>query len=136
MWSRKQNSNTRKTKSILLNVWLIYSGILPTLVIKLIRKIHYFWMTTGPERRRKMSEISGKTSIEPYCMLPVHQEHHNNNLLTSLVRAVWKNIKPRSCCIDLAIAKSIQQDRGLIFSHTARTNKVSKFFIIWHTIYC
>ena len=39
-------------------------------------------MTTGPERRRKMSEISGKTSIDAYCMLPVHQEHHNNNLLT------------------------------------------------------
>ena len=25
-----------------------------------------------------------------------------------------------------------QQDRGLIFSRTARTVEVSKFFIIWH----
>ncbi len=37
-----------------------------------------------------------------------------NNLLTSTVRAVWENFKPRSCCIDRAIARSIQQDRGLI----------------------
>ena len=47
--------------------------------------------------------------------------HIINFLLTSLVRAVWENIKPRSCCIDLAIARSIQQNLSLIFSHTALT---------------
>ena len=52
------------------------------------------------------------------------------------VRAVWENIKLRFCCIDRATARSIQQDRGLIFSGTARTNKVSKFFILWPKIYC
>jgi hypothetical protein len=46
------------------------------------------------------------------------------------VRAVRENIQPRSCCIDRAIARSIQQDRGWIFSRTART--VEKFLIIWH----
>ena len=35
----------------------------------------------------------------------------------------------------MAIARSMQQDRGLIFSHAARTNEVSMFFIIWHKIY-
>ena len=49
------------------------------------------------------------------------QCHIIKNLLTSTVRAVWENIKPRSCCIDLAIARSIQQDLGLIFSRTALT---------------
>ena len=44
------------------------------------------------------------------------------------MRAVRENIKPRSCCIDRAIARSVQQDRGLIFSRTARTVEVSKFF--------
>ena len=49
------------------------------------------------------------------------------------MRAVRQNIKPRPCCIDRAIARSIQQDRGLIFYRAARTVKVSKFFfIIWH----
>jgi hypothetical protein len=48
------------------------------------------------------------------------------------VRAVRENIQPRSCCIDQAIARSIQQDRGWIFSRTARPVEVSKFFIIWH----
>ena len=33
-----------------------------------------------------------------------------------------------SCCIGRAIARSIQQDRGWIFSRTARTVEVSKFF--------
>ena len=33
---------------------------------------------------------------------------------------------------DRAIARSVQQDRGWIFSRTARTVEVSKFFIIWH----
>ena len=46
------------------------------------------------------------------------------------MRAVRENIQPRSCCIDRA--RSIQQDRGWIFSRTARTVEVSKFFIIWH----
>ena len=32
------------------------------------------------------------------------------NLLTSTVRAVRENIKPRSCCINLLIARWIQQD--------------------------
>ena len=48
------------------------------------------------------------------------------------MRAVRENIQPRSCCIGRAIARSIQQDRGWIFSRTARTVEVSKFFIIWH----
>jgi hypothetical protein len=48
------------------------------------------------------------------------------------VRAVRENIQPRSYCIDRAIARSIQQDRGGIFSRTAQTVEASKFFIIWH----
>ena len=52
------------------------------------------------------------------------------------MRAVWENIKPRSCCIDRAIARSIQQDRGLIFSHTARTIEDSKFFYYMAIIRC
>ena len=32
----------------------------------------------------------------------------------------------------LAIARSIQQDRGWIIPHTARMVEVSTFFIIWH----
>ena len=60
----------------------------------------------------------------------VKREIMINNLLTSTVRAVRENIQPRSCCIDRAIARSIQQDRGWIFSRTARTVEVSKFFII------
>ena len=34
----------------------------------------------------------------------------------SVVKSI---VKPRSCCIDLPIAQSIQQDLGLIFSHAA-----------------
>ena len=34
---------------------------------------------------------------------------------SSTVRFLRKNIKPRPCCIDLAIAKSIQKGLGLIF---------------------
>jgi hypothetical protein len=41
------------------------------------------------------------------------------------VRAVRENIQPRSLAV-------IQQDGGWIFSRTARTVEVSKFFIIWH----
>ena len=48
------------------------------------------------------------------------------------MRAVRENIQPRSCCIDRAIARPILQDRDWIFSHTARTVEVIKFFIIWH----
>jgi hypothetical protein len=44
------------------------------------------------------------------------------------VTAVRENIQPRSCCIDRAIARSIQQDRGWIISLTARTVEVIKFF--------
>ena len=36
------------------------------------------------------------------------------------MRAVRENIQPRTCCIDRAIARSIQQDRGWIFSRIAR----------------
>jgi hypothetical protein len=43
------------------------------------------------------------------------QCHIIKNLLTSTVRAVRENIQPRSCCIDLAIARSIQQDLGWYF---------------------
>jgi hypothetical protein len=42
-------------------------------------------------------------------------------LLTSTVRAVRENFQPRSCCIDLAIARSIQQYFGWIFSRIALT---------------
>ena len=41
------------------------------------------------------------------------------------MRAVRENIQPRSLAV-------IQQDGGWIFSRTARTVEVSKFFIIWH----
>ena len=47
-----------------------------------------------------------------------------NNLLTER-----ENIQPRSCCTDRAIARSIQQDLGWIFSRTARTVEVSKFLL-------
>jgi hypothetical protein len=57
------------------------------------------------------------------------QCHIIKNLLTPTVRAVRENIQPRSCCIDLAIARSIQQDLGWIFSRTARTVEVSKLLI-------
>jgi hypothetical protein len=49
------------------------------------------------------------------------QCHIIKNLLTSTVRAARENIQPRSCSIDLAIARSIQQDLGWIFSRTALT---------------
>ena len=39
-----------------------------------------------------------------------------------------ENIKPRSCCIDRTIARWMQEDRGWIFSHTARTVEVIKSF--------
>jgi hypothetical protein len=54
-----------------------------------------------------------------------------NNLLTESEGSTGK-YQPRFCCIDRAIARSIQQDRGWIFSRSARTVEVSKFFIIWH----
>ncbi len=39
-----------------------------------------------------------------------------NKLLINLDRSVFTvNIKPRSCGIDLAIARSVRQDLGLIF---------------------
>ena len=43
-----------------------------------------------------------------------------NKKLTDLNRSdsVRENIQPRSCCIDLAISRSIQQDLGWIFSRT------------------
>ena len=46
-----------------------------------------------------------------------------NNLLneSQRVRAMRENIKPRSCCIELAMARSIQRDKGLVFSHADRT---------------
>ena len=46
-----------------------------------------------------------------------------NNLLNEgqRVRAVGENIKPRSCCIELAMARSIQRDTGLVFSRADRT---------------
>ena len=39
-----------------------------------------------------------------------------NYLLTSTARFLRENIKPRSCRIDLGIARSIREDLGLIFS--------------------
>ncbi len=49
--------------------------------------------------------------------------------MTLTVQAVRENIKPRSCCIDLAIARSIQQDLGLIFSRT-----VSKLLLFFYKL--
>jgi hypothetical protein len=49
------------------------------------------------------------------------QCHIIKNLLTSTVRAVRENIQPRSRCIDLAIARSMQQGLGCIFSRIALT---------------
>ena len=44
------------------------------------------------------------------------KSHVINNLLTSNVRSLRENPKPRPCRIDLAIARSIQQGLGLRFS--------------------
>jgi hypothetical protein len=41
---------------------------------------------------------------------PSGYARRSNNLLISTVRAVRGNIQPRSCCINLAIARSTQQD--------------------------
>ena len=54
-----------------------------------------------------------------------------NNLLTESEGSTGK-YPTEVLRIDRAIARSIQQDRGWIFSRTARTVEVSKFFIIWH----
>jgi hypothetical protein len=78
-----------------------------------------------------------KTSLDifPYTRLRLwHVLSDSHAILITYwprVRAVRENIQPRSCCIDRAIARSTQQDRGWIFSRTARTVEVSKFFIIW-----
>ena len=40
-----------------------------------------------------------------------------NYLLTSSARSLRENVKPWSCRIDLAVARSIRQDLALIFSH-------------------
>ena len=42
--------------------------------------------------------------------------HIINNLLTSTVRSLRENLKPRPSCIDLSIAPSIRQALSLIFS--------------------
>ena len=44
------------------------------------------------------------------------KSHIINNLLTSNVRSLRKNLKPRPCRIDLAIARSIRQSLGPRFS--------------------
>ena len=54
-----------------------------------------------------------------------------NYLLTSNVRSLRENLKPRPCRIDLAIAWSIRQGRGLRFSRKDRLFEVNKLFIIW-----
>ena len=41
------------------------------------------------------------------------------------MRAVLENVQPRTCCVDRAIAMSIQQNRGWIFSRTSRMVEVS-----------
>ncbi len=46
----------------------------------------------------------GLARLFPFCFANV-QCHVIKNLLTSTVRAVRENIKPRSSCIDLAIAE-------------------------------
>ena len=51
------------------------------------------------------------------------------------MRAVQENIQLRSFCIDRAIARSIQQDRGWIFSRTAPTVEVSKLFFYYMALY-
>ena len=56
-------------------------------------------------------------------------------LLTSPVRSLQGNLKPRPLCIDLAIARSIHQGRGLRFPWYERTGEVNILFIIWHFHY-
>ena len=48
------------------------------------------------------------------------------------MRAVRENIQPRTCRIDRAIARSIQQDRGWIFSVLPeRLRSVSFLLAVW-----
>ena len=47
------------------------------------------------------------------------------------LRSLRENLGPRPCRIDRAIARSIQQGRGLRFSRKDQTFKVNKLFIIW-----
>jgi len=44
------------------------------------------------------------------------KSHIINNLLTLNFQSLQENLKPQPCCIDLAIARSIQQGLGLRFS--------------------
>ena len=51
------------------------------------------------------------------------------------MRSLQGNLRPRSCSIDRAIARSMHQDRGLRFPCNDRTDEVNKLFIIWHIYY-
>ena len=57
------------------------------------------------------------------------KSHIINNLLTSNVRSLRENLKPRPCRIDLAIARSIRQGLGLRFSRKDLT------LVSWHCIF-
>lgn len=52
-------------------------------------------------------------------------------LLTSPVGSYLGNLRPRPLCIDIAIAWSIHQGRGLRFPWYEQTGEVNKLFIIW-----
>ena len=49
------------------------------------------------------------------------ESHIINNLITSPVRLLRKNLKPRPCRIDLAVAWSIRQGLSLRFSRNDLT---------------
>ena len=52
------------------------------------------------------------------------------------MRSLQGNLRPRSCSIDRAIARSMHQDRGLRFPCNDRTDEVNKLFIIWLIYSC
>jgi hypothetical protein len=54
----------------------------------------------------------------------------------TIARAVWANMKSRSCCIDRAIARRLQQDRGLIFSRHPELRSTSRTMPYNKKTYC
>ena len=55
--------------------------------------------------------------IMPTGRLRACKSQAKSNLLTSNVRSLRENLKPRPCRVDLAIARSIRQGLGPRFSH-------------------
>jgi hypothetical protein len=50
------------------------------------------------------------------------------------VRALRENIEPLSCCIDRAIARSIQQDRGWIFKFLVLPEQLRSLSFLLYSI--